>query len=243
MKNILDFLKKNQAMNDMADEGTNDENLLLPDSGDYLNLETQYKQIHFFYDCGIRQLRAKLDILNQEFQNCYDRNPIESIQSRIKSPESIMKKMEKRGLPLTVSSMMNHIHDIAGVRVICPFISDVYQVARMLISQTDIELVLIKDYIHEPKPNGYRSLHLLIMADVFFSDKKRKVPVEVQLRTIAMNFWASLEHQLRYKKNRIFTEEMQQELLECAQIIADADGRMQKLAENLQVKGNDYVME
>lgn len=196
--------------------------------------KNKYSQIMFFYESGIRQLTAKLEILNHEFQNCYDRNPIENIKSRVKSPESILKKMEKMGLPCTSSNMLNHIHDIAGVRVICPFISDVYDVSRMLLKQTDVELVQVKDYIKVPKENGYRSLHLLVLVDVFFSDQKRKVPVEIQLRTIAMNFWASLEHQLRYKKEREFTVEMQNELYECSQIMSEADYRMQKLADNLQ---------
>ena len=119
--------------------------------------------------------------------------------------------------------------------MICPFITDVYQIARLLISQPDVELVRIKDYIREPKENGYRSLHLIVMVDVRFSDRKRRVPVEIQLRTIAMNFWASTEHQLRYKKERTFTEEIHRQLKECADIMAEADERMQKLAENLNV--------
>ena len=143
--------------------------------------------------------------------------------------------MEKQGLPLTFDNMMNYIHDVAGIRVICPFITDVYQIARLLISQPDVELVKSKDYIREPKENGYRSLHLIVMVEVHFSDRNRKVPVEIQLRTIAMNFWASTEHQLRYKKERDFSEEIHRQLKECADIMAQADQRMQKLAENLEV--------
>lgn len=215
------------------------EELLLPQAADYLDMDKQYKQIMFFYEAGIKHVMAKLEILNKEFQFTNDRNPIENIKSRIKSQESIMRKMEKRGLPRTFSCMMNNIRDIAGIRVICPFITDVYQVARLLISQEDVELLQIKDYIREPKENGYRSLHMIVMVEVNFSDRKRSVPVEIQLRTIAMNFWASTEHQLRYKKERSFTEEMHRQLKECADIMAEADQKMQKLAENLSVSDTD----
>lgn len=212
-----------------------EEGLILSKAGAYLDMEKHYKQIMLFYESGIRQLTAKLEILNKEFQLCNDRNPIENVKSRIKAQESILRKMEKQGLPLTFDNMMNYIHDVAGIRVICPFITDVYQIARLLISQPDVELVQIKDYIREPKKNGYRSLHLIVMVEVHFSDRKRKVPVEIQLRTIAMNFWASTEHQLRYKKERDFSDEIHQQLKECADIMAEADQRMQKLAENLEV--------
>ena len=138
--------------------------------------------------------------------------------------------MKRKGIPLTINAMKREIKDIAGVRVVCPFISDVYQVANMLVNQADVEIVTIKDYIKKPKENGYRSLHMIVLVDVYFSDHKDKVPIEIQFRTIAMNFWASTEHQLRYKKSRVFTEEMQQELKKCADIMADADDKMQNLA-------------
>ena len=212
---------------------------LLPQSGDLLDLDKQYRQIMFFYESGVRQLTAKLEILKQEFQFCNDRNPIENVKSRIKSQESILRKMQKRGLPLTISSMMNHIYDIAGIRVICPFITDVYQVARLLVTQEDVELIRVKDYIREPKENGYRSLHMIVTVEVRFSDGKRKVPIEIQLRTIAMNFWASTEHQLRYKKDRDFSPEMHAQLKECAELMAKADEEMQKLAQNLNLSGSE----
>ena len=144
--------------------------------------------------------------------------------------ESIIDKMQRKGIPLTMNSMAKEIKDIAGVRVICPFISDVYQVANMLVNQQDVDLVTVKDYIKKPKENGYRSLHMIVMVDVYFSDHKDRVPIEIQFRTIAMNFWASTEHQLRYKKDRVFTEKMQQELKKCADIMAEADDKMQNLA-------------
>lgn len=205
----------------------------LPLAADQLDLAKQYKQMMMFYEAGIRQLTTKLQILNREFEQSNDRNPIENIKSRIKSAESIAKKMERKGLPMTLSCLTNNIYDIAGIRVICPFITDVYEVARMLLSQTDVELVQVKDYIREPKENGYRSLHLIVKINVFFSDGMRQVPVEVQMRTIAMNFWASTEHQLRYKKDKVFTPEMHERLKKCADIMADADYQMQKLAEEI----------
>ncbi|MGI6008039.1 MAG: GTP pyrophosphokinase [Ruminococcus sp.] len=204
--------------------------LFLPVAGDALNITEQYNQIMFFYEAGIRQIRAKLEILNEEFKACNDRNPIESISSRVKSPESIKEKMERQSIPLTVSGMVRNIMDIAGVRVVCPFISDVYHIADLLLRQSDIERIRVKDYIKNRKPNGYRSLHLIVMVTVWFSDHKCEVPVEIQLRTIAMEFWASLEHQLRYKKNRKFTDEMQKQLKECADIVSEADEHMQELA-------------
>lgn len=205
----------------------------LPLAADQLDLAKQYKQMMLFYEAGIRQLTTKLQILNREFEQSNDRNPIENIKSRIKSAESIAKKMKRKGLPMTLSCLTNNIYDIAGIRVICPFITDVYEVARMLLSQTDVELVQVKDYIREPKENGYRSLHLIVKINVFFSDGMRQVPVEVQMRTIAMNFWASTEHQLRYKKDKVITSEMHARLKKCADIMADADYQMQKLAEEI----------
>ena len=233
--NILKNLKNTEEDEIVITGLEAEKDIMLPQANDYLDIEKQYKQIMFFYEAGVHQITSRLEILNREFQFCNDRNPIENVKSRIKSQESIMRKMQKKGIPLTFSSMMNNIHDIAGIRVICPFITDVYQVARLLISQPDVELVEIKDYIREPKENGYRSLHMIVTVDVRFSDINRKVPVEIQLRTIAMNFWASTEHQLRYKKERIFTDEMHQQLKECADIMAEADEKMQRLAENLNV--------
>lgn len=203
---------------------------LLPAMGEFSSIASQYEHIMFFYESGIQQIVAKLQILNNEFKNNNERNPIENIKSRVKSMESIIDKMQRKGIPLRMNSMAKEIKDIAGVRVICPFISDVYQVANMLVNQQDVDLVTVKDYIKKPKENGYRSLHMIVMVDVYFSDHKDRVPIEIQFRTIAMNFWASTEHQLRYKKDRVFTEKMQQELKKCADIMAEADDKMQNLA-------------
>ena len=234
MKNIIKRLKNEKTDEKFikVEEETAEE-FMLPQTTDNLNMTAQYRQIICFYQSGINQLTVKLQILSNEFQVGYDRNPIKDISSRVKTPESILEKMQRKNLPLTMSCMMNYVHDIAGVRVTCPLISDVYYVAEMLINQSDIEVVEIKDYITNPKKNGYRSLHLIVMVDVHFSDQKRRVPVEIQIRTIAMDFWASVEHQLRYKKDREFTEKMEKELKICAELMSDADTRMQKLASTM----------
>lgn len=213
----------------MAGAVTTDENQL-PQVVDYFDGEKQYRKFLLFYEAGIRHIMAKLEILNSEFQYSNDRNPIENIKSRVKSMESILNKLKRKGLPMTFSAMANNIYDIAGVRVTCPFIQDVYQVARLLLTQKDVELLVIKDYIRDPKENGYRSLHLIVMVEIYFSNQAKKIPVEIQIRTIAMDFWASTEHQLRYKKDAAFTEEMHRQLKECADLMAEADQKMQKLA-------------
>ena len=141
--------------------------------------------------------------------------------------------MQRLGVPPTINGLVKSIYDVGGIRVICPFLSDVYSVAGMLINQKDIEVIQIKDYIKTPKKNGYRSLHVILMIDVYFSDIKRKVPIEIQFRTIAMNFWASLEHQLRYKQEYELTQRIQKEIKECAELIANTDQRMQSLADEL----------
>ena len=218
------------------EDESGDTGAALPQALDYLDMNKQYNQLMLFYEAGIRQMTTKLQILNREFEQSNDRNPIENIKSRIKSQESVINKLERKGLPMTLSSMTNNILDIAGIRVICPCITDVYQIARMLLSQTDVELVRVKDYIREPKDNGYRSLHMIVKISVFFSDGMRQVPIEIQLRTIAMNFWASTEHQLRYKKDKPMTPEMHERLKKCADIMADADYQMQKLAEEMHLQ-------
>ena len=205
-------------------------NFYLPQSVDYLDMDRQYRQLMFLHEAAIEQVTAKLNILKGEFQFSNDRNPISGISSRIKSKESIIFKMQKKGLPMTASALLNNVHDIAGVRVVCPFIEDVYYVARMLVKQQDIDVLEVKDYIRQPKENGYRSLHLIITVQVYFAETSRKIPVEIQIRTIAMDFWASTEHQLRYKKDKEFTEEAQRKLKHCADLMAQADEQMQEIA-------------
>lgn len=184
-----------------------------------------------YYRCAVMEIETKFRVLNEQFSLRYDRNPIESIKSRIKSMESIIKKMRDRNLPMTLDSMEKNLHDIAGIRVICSFQDDIYLLADCLLQQDDITLIEKKDYIQTPKPNGYRSLHLIIEVPIFLQNEKRGMKVEVQLRTIAMDFWASLEHKLRYKKNIPDSEAeiLTEELSECAKISADLDIRMENI--------------
>ena len=190
-----------------------------------------FKRLMAYYKCAIMEVETKFKVLNQEFSLEYDRNPIETIKTRLKSPDSIVKKLAKKDVPLTVESIEKNLNDIAGVRVICSFPEDIYVLADCLLQQDDIKLIEVKDYIKNPKPNGYRSLHLIVEIPIFLKDEKKNMRVEVQLRTIAMDFWASLEHKLSYKKDIPQDEEelLRRELLDCAQISADLDLRMEKI--------------
>ncbi|MBO4980662.1 MAG: GTP pyrophosphokinase family protein [Lachnospiraceae bacterium] len=190
-----------------------------------------YDTMMAYYRCACMEVETKFKVLNEQFSLQYDRNPIESIKTRVKSFESIVKKVRNKNIPLTFSSLEENIRDIAGVRVICSFQDDIYMLAECLLQQDDIRLIEKKDYIRNPKPSGYRSLHLIVEIPIFLQDVKQLMKVEVQLRTIAMDFWASLEHKLRYKKN-IPDEEAEllaKELEECAEISASLDQRMQDI--------------
>lgn len=197
-----------------------------------------FEEAMMMYSCAIREVRTKLEVLNEELSVRYNRNPIEFIKTRLKKPISILKKMESRGLEVSLESMMENLNDVAGIRVICYFIDDIYDVARWLSRQDDITVLQVKDYIRNPKSNGYRSLHLIIEIPVFFSEEKRRMKVEVQIRIIAMDFWASLEHQLRYKKDLEHVENAElisEELKQCAETIAQTDERMQSIREKIGV--------
>ena len=194
-----------------------------------LSENRRYQEVMLQYRCALKALESRLEILNEEFSLQHDRNPIESMKSRLKSPSSIMNKMQKRGLSLDFPTMQANIMDVAGVRVICSFEEDVFFLAKCLKDQSDIEIITEKDYISHPKPNGYRSLHLTIRLPVFFAEKEIHVPVEIQLRTIAMDFWASLEHTIRYKKNLPINAEIEIELKECADSSREWDGKMEHL--------------
>ena len=230
MKNVLSRLttKKEgdiEVVNVIPEDGNE---IYLPQTGDLLDMEKQYRQIMFFYEAGIQQVTAKLEILNKEFQYCNDRNPIENIKSRVKSADSIIEKMKKKGLPLTISCMMGNIHDIAGVRVVCSYIKDVYLIRDRLMAQDDIHIMEIKDYIEQPKGNGYRSLHIIIRVPVYFMNKKQMVPVELQIRTLAMDLWASLEHDIKYKSlYQDVTMDFSDELKECSRLIYEAEEKME----------------
>lgn len=192
-----------------------------------------FQEFMMMYNCAIREVRTKFEVLNDDFSVAYKRNPIEMIKSRIKKPASIMEKLRRKNFPLTMESILNNLNDVAGVRVICSFIDDIYEVAQMFSSQDDVKVIEIKDYIKNPKENGYRSYHMIVEIPVFFSQKKQNMRVEVQLRTIAMDFWASLEHKMKYKKNIENIERLEEELKECAEIIAKTDEKMQSINKRL----------
>lgn len=186
------------------------------------------------YQSALREVRTKLEILDDEFRARHSRNPIHHMESRIKRPESIAQKLRRKGLPITVQSATDNLHDIAGIRVVCAYLNDVYTIANLLTSQDDITLVETRDYIRTPKPNGYRSLHLIVKVPVFLSTGKTPLPVEVQIRTIAMDFWASLEHQLRYKKSTSdVPDALNRQLCEAAEKIAALDGDMQHIHDEM----------
>lgn len=195
----------------------------------------QLQQVMMLYEAGIREIKTKLDILSDESRISGKPSPIDSIKSRIKTPRSIINKLKRRGFPITLQSMMENLNDIGGIRVICPFIEDIYVVADMLIRQDDLTLIERKDYIENPKPNGYRSLHLILQVPIFLSDRTQPVRIELQLRTIAMDFWASLEHQLRYKADVEVPAYISDDLKACADVIAATDEEMQRIAKELHV--------
>lgn len=192
------------------------------------------RQSMSYYRCALMEVETKFKVLNEQFSLYYDRNPIESINTRIKSETSIRRKLQRRKLPITLESMEENIFDIAGVRVIGSFLEDIYDLANYFLEQDDVRLIERKDYIKNPKENGYRSLHLIVEIPIFLADGKKWVKVEVQFRTIAMNFWASLEHKLRYKKelSQERLKEIDNELFECAKLCATLDEKMQNIKES-----------
>ena len=190
----------------------------------------QFEELMMIYQCAIQEVTTKLEILSHEMSVRQNRNPIETIKYRIKKPKSIAEKLIRYGKDISLESVSEHLNDVAGVRVICSFIEDIYTVANMLTQQDDITLLAVKDYIKNPKENGYRSYHMIIEIPVFFSDKKQHIKVEVQIRTIAMDFWASLEHHVKYKKDVPNPEEIAARLKKCADVISATDAEMQNIA-------------
>lgn len=191
----------------------------------------QIQKLMSCYRCAILEVETKFRVLNEQFSLQHERNPIDSIKTRLKSPESIREKLKRKNLPITLSSIENELTDVAGIRIICPFVDDIYVLAECLLQQDDIRLIERKDYIKDPKINGYRSLHLIVEIPIFLQNEKRLMKVEVQLRTIAMEFWANLEHKLRYKKS--IPEDTvlitSAELSQCAEMSALLDKKMQKI--------------
>ena len=188
----------------------------------------EFTRLMSYYHCAMMEIETKFKVLDVEYSLKHDYKPISSIKTRLKEPLSIKNKLDKKGTSLTIQAL-NELHDIAGVRVICSFPEDVYKIADAFLKQDDIRLIEKKDYIKNPKPNGYRSLHLIVEIPIFLSNEKKMMKVEIQLRTIAMDFWASLEHQMRYKKDVEYTDEMAAELTECAKQSAELDMRMDAL--------------
>lgn len=195
----------------------------------------QYNKLMAYYRCAMMEIETKFNVLNEEFSLQYDRNPISDIKTRLKNPMSIKDKLDRKNLPVTIENIENNLNDIAGVRVVCAFPDDVYMLAESLLKQDDIKLIAKKDYIKNPKQNGYRSLHLIVSVPIFLARTKRIMKVEIQLRTISMDSWATLEHQLKYKKDIEFTDKMENELFYCAKLSAELDERMNSLRNLIQV--------
>jgi len=201
---------------------------------DFENSEAEkyFKNFQAFmmmYNCAIKEVKTKFEVLNDEFAVMNNRNHIEMIKTRLKSPKSIIEKLKRKNFPLDMDSVLNNLFDVAGVRIVCSFVDDIYKIASMFARQDDITLIEIKDYIKNPKPNGYRSYHMIVEIPVFFSNKKMNMKVEIQLRTIAMDFWASLEHNMKYKKDIENSEEIMLELKKCSDLIAETDLKMQAI--------------
>ncbi|MCR5282170.1 MAG: GTP pyrophosphokinase family protein [Lachnospiraceae bacterium] len=193
-----------------------------------------WQEVQLVYNSALKEVNTKLEILNDEFQHVHQYNPIEHIKARIKTSESIVKKLKKNGYETTIPNMVKYVNDIAGIRVICSFTSDIYRIAEMLINQSDLKVVSVKDYILNPKDSGYKSYHLIVTVPVFLSDRILDVKVEIQIRTVAMDFWASLEHKIHYKFEGNAPEHIKKELVECAMMVSDLDAKMLSLNEEIQ---------
>lgn len=193
-----------------------------------------WEELILLYNSALKEIGTKLEILNDEFQHIHQYNPIEHIKSRIKSPESIVRKLKRKGYEATLENMVKHVNDIAGIRIICSFTTDIYQVAKMLAKQNDIKVISVKDYIKSPKDSGYKSYHMIVSVPIFLSDSVVETKVEIQIRTIAMDFWASLEHKMNYKFSTNAPEEIKNQLYECSEIISALDERMLEINEQIQ---------
>lgn len=189
----------------------------------------EFSELMTFYKCAIMEVETKLNVLNQEFALQYDRNPFESIETRLKDPVSIIEKLMSRGIEVSLENIERELYDIAGIRVVCSFKEDIYKLADLLIEQDDVLILMRKDYIKKPKDNGYRSLHMIVDIPIFLSNGKKHMKVEVQFRTIAMDFWASVEHKLKYKKEIQNPEEVGERLKRCADILSSMDDEMEDI--------------
>ncbi len=209
------------------------------ESKEYGNGVDSWKEVNLIYHAALRQIETKMEILNDEFQHVHQYNPIEHIKSRMKTPESIVKKLRRHGYESTIDNMIEYVNDIAGIRIICSFTSDIYRIADMIREQKDIKVLAVKDYITYPKASGYKSYHMIVSIPVYLSDRIVDAKVEIQIRTVAMDFWASLEHKIHYKFEGDAPEHIQNELVECAKLVADLDGRMLALNEEILAIGQN----
>lgn len=200
---------------------------------EFKDIFKEFQGLMMHYECAMLEVKTKLDVLNAELAIRDSRNPFETIKTRIKKPMSIIDKLRRDGLEINIDNIQNNLNDVAGIRVICSFPDDIYKLADYLAAQDDIKVIARKDYIANPKPNGYRSLHLIVEIPIFLTDEKKLMRVEVQFRTIAMDFWASLEHKLKYKKEISNAESISNELYYCAELINQLDGRMQQIREKI----------
>lgn len=206
----------------------------------YYNEENEWNRALLLYDSVLREINTKLEILNNEFKQAHQYNPIEHITSRIKSPESIARKIRKKGLELTVENIVKYVNDVAGVRIICSFTSDIYRIASSISNQDDVTVLRVKDYIANPKPNGYMSYHMIVSIPIFLTNDVIDTKVEIQIRTIAMDFWASLEHKIYYKFEGKAPAGIKDELKECANIISFLDEKMLSINESVKHYHEDF---
>ena len=205
------------------------------DTEHFFDQSQKFIELMMMYQCAIREASTKFEVLNYEMSIKNNRNPIETIKSRIKTPKSIVNKLKRKNHEISVESIFKNLNDVAGIRIICSFIDDIYYVAELFAKQDDVRVIEVKDYIKHPKPNGYRSYHMIVEIPVFFSNEKRFMRVEVQIRTMAMDFWASLEHQVRYKKDIEHSENVEKMLKECADNISASDIKMMEIAKFINI--------
>ncbi len=192
-----------------------------------------WREVTLIYTAALKQIETKMEILNDEFQHVHQYNPIEHIKARIKTPESIVKKLKRNGYESTIENMVKYINDIAGIRIICSFTSDIFRIAEMISEQRDIKVIAVKDYITFPKASGYKSYHMIVTVPVYLSDRTVDTKVEIQIRTVAMDFWASLEHKIHYKFEGDAPEHIKNELIACSRMVSDLDSRMLQLNEEI----------
>lgn len=197
-----------------------------------------WKEVNLIYTAALKQIQNKMEILNNEFQYVHRYNPIEHIKARIKTSESIVKKLRRGGYESTIENMIKYVNDMAGIRIICSFTSDIYRIAAMITEQKDLQIHSVKDYITYPKASGYKSYHMLVSVPVYLSDRIVDTKVEIQIRTVAMDFWASLEHKMHYKFEGDAPEQIKNELIECAKMVSDLDARMLALNEKILALSN-----